>query len=119
MSEGRSGGHAESGSIGSSRGSTWREIRQKSHEDRERVREEKEFGLGEGSDQTLRTMSGTSGHGQRDGRDQELERLCRLVRDLELEARGWHLRRNRNNRERRDDSMGNRGEEGSSQSGPR
>ena len=28
-------------------------------------------------------MSGASEHGQRDGRDQELERLRRLVRDLE------------------------------------
>ena len=69
MSEGRSGGHAKSGSIGSSRGSTWLERRQKRHEDRERLRGEEEFGLGEGSDQTHRTMSGASGHGQRDDRD--------------------------------------------------
>lgn len=29
-------------------------------------------------------------HGNRDRRDQELERLHRLVKDLELEARGKH-----------------------------
>ena len=119
MSEGHSGGQAESGSIGSSRGSTWRERRQKKCEDRERVRGEEESSLGEGSDQTHRTMLRASGHGQRDGRDRELEWLRRLVMDLELEARGRCQGRNRSNRERRDDSMGNRGEEGSSQSGPR
>ena len=90
MFEGRSGGHIESGSVGSSLDSTWRERRQKRREDRERERREEESGLGEGSDQTHRTMSGASGHGQFDERDQELERLRRLVRDLELEARGWH-----------------------------
>ena len=41
-----------------------------------------------GLDQTYRTMLGASEHGQCDGRDQELEQLRRLVRDLELEARG-------------------------------
>ena len=50
MSQGCSGGHTESGSIGSSRGSTWLERRQKRREDREHLREEEEFGLGEGSD---------------------------------------------------------------------
>jgi len=88
MSEGRSGGHAKSGSIGSSRGSTWQERRQKRREDRERLRGEEESGLGEGSNQTHRTMLGASGHGQRDDRDRKLERLRRLVMDLELEARG-------------------------------
>ena len=76
--------------MGSSQDSTWRERRQKRREDRERERREEESGLGEGSDQTHRTMSGASGHGQFDERDQELERLRRLVRDLELEARSWH-----------------------------
>ena len=71
------------------------------------MRGEEEFGLGEGSDQTYRTMSSALGHRQRDGRDRELERLSRLVMDLELEARGRRQGRNRNNRERRDDSMGN------------
>ena len=75
--------------MGSSQDSTWRERRQKRRKDRERERREEESGLGEGSDQTHRTMSSASGHGQFDERDQELERLSRLVRDLELEARGW------------------------------
>jgi len=114
MSEGRSGGHAKSGSIGSSRGSTWRERRQKRHEVWERLRGEEESGLGEGSNQTHQTMSGSSRHEQRDDRDQELDRLRKLVMDLELEARGRRQGRNRNHRQRRDDSMGNQGEESSS-----
>ena len=97
MSERRSGGQAKSRSIGSSWGSTWRERRQKRREDRERVRGEEESGLGEGLDQTHRTMSGASEHGQCDGRDRELERLRKLVRDLELEVRGQRQGRNRNN----------------------
>ena len=118
MSEGRLGGRAQSGLIGSSRGSTWWERRQKGREDRERLRGEEESGLGKGSDQIHRMMSGISRHGQRDDRDRELERLRRLVMDLELEARGRHQERDRNHRQRRDDSMGNRGEESSSQSSP-
>ena len=97
MSQGCSGGHAESGSIGSSRGSTWLERRQKRHEDRERERREEESSLGEGSHQTHRIMSGASGHGQHDERHQELKQLRRLVRDLELETRGWCQRRDRDN----------------------
>ena len=88
MSEGRSGGHFESGPMGSSRESTWRERRLKRREDREREREEEQFGLREGSYQTHQTILGASGHGQFDERDQELERLRRLVRDLELEVKG-------------------------------
>ena len=88
MSEGRSGGRAQSGSVGSSRGSTWRERRQKGREDRKRLQGEEESGLGEGSDQTRRTMSSASGHGQYDDRDRELKQLRRLVMDLKLEARG-------------------------------
>ena len=88
MSEGCSGGRAQSGSVGSSRGSTWRERRQKGCEDREHLRGEEESSLGGGSDQTRRTVSSVSGHGQYDDRDQELERLRRLVMDLELEVRG-------------------------------
>ena len=61
MSEGCSGGRAQSSSVASSRGSTWRERRQKGHEDRERLRGEEGSGLGEGSDQTRRTVSGVSG----------------------------------------------------------
>ena len=54
----------------------------------EKARGEEESGLGEGLDQTCRTVSGVSGHRQYDDRDRELERLRRLVMDLELEARG-------------------------------
>ena len=93
MSEGCSRGHAESGSVGSFRESTWRERRHKRREDREREREEEQFGLEEGSYQTHRIISSALGHGQFNERDQELERMRRLVRDLELEARGRHYRR--------------------------
>ena len=62
--------------------------------------EEGQSGLGEGSFQTYRTMSGTSGcnrFNKRDEeleqRDKELERLHRLVRDLELQPRGRRQRR--------------------------
>ena len=112
MSEERSRGRASSNSIGSSRGSTLRERRQKRWEDREHPRGEERSGLGEGSDQTHRTVLGVSAHRQYDDRDRELERLRRLVMDLELEARGRRQERNRNFRQRR-----NWGEEGSSRSG--
>ena len=111
MSERHSGGRAESGFVGSSWGSTWRERRQKRHEDREHLRGEEESGLGEGSDQTRRLMSGVSGHRQYDDRDRELERLHRLVMDLELEARGRRQERDRHHRRRRNDSTGDRREE--------
>ena len=88
MFEERSGGRVPSSSIGSSRGSTWREKRQKWREDREHPRGEERPRLGEGSAQTYRTVSGISAHKQYDDRDRELERLRRLVMDLELEARG-------------------------------
>ena len=99
MSKRRSESHAKSGSIGSSRGSMWRERRHKRHEDNNREQEEKQSGLGEGSHQTHRTMSGALGHRQFDEKEEELKHLCRLVRDLELEAGGRHRRRNQNNRE--------------------
>ena len=117
MSERHSGGRAESGSVGSSRGSTWRERRQKRCKDRERLRGEEESGLGEGSDQTRRMVSGVSGHRQYDDKNRELEQLCRLVMDLELEARGRRQERDHHHRQRRNDSTGDRGEESSSQSG--
>ena len=63
---------------------------------------------GEGSYQTQRTVSSATGHRQREERDGELERLRKLVRDLELEARGRHRRRDRDDQERRVDSGGNR-----------
>ena len=59
----------------------------KRREDREREREEEQSSLREGSYQTRRMISGASGHGQFEKRDQEVEWLRRLVRDLELEAR--------------------------------
>ena len=96
MSEEHSGGRAPSSSIGSSRGSTWRERRQKRREDREHPRGEERSGLGEGSNQTHRTISGVSAHRQYDDRDRELEWLRRLVMDLELEVRGQRQERDRN-----------------------
>ena len=63
MSEGRSGVRAQSGFVGSSWGSTWRERRQKGREDRERLRGEEDSGLGEKSNQIRRMVSGVSGHG--------------------------------------------------------
>ena len=47
-----------------------------------------------------RVVSNASGHRQMDERDKELERLRRLVRDLELEARGRHRRRGQDNQAR-------------------
>ena len=62
--------------------------------------EEGQSGLGEGSFQTYWTMFGTSGRNRfnkRDEkleqRDEELEHLRRLVRDLELQPRGRRQRR--------------------------
>ena len=48
-----------------------------------------------------------------------MERLCRLVKDLELEARDRHQRRDQNNRERWDDNVGDRYGGESSQFGSR
>ena len=97
MFEEHFGGHAECKSAGSSRGSTWRERRQKRHEDQERELAKGQFGLGEGSYQTLRTVLGAIKHDQHDERDQEIEQLRRLVRDFELEGRNRHQRQNQYN----------------------
>ena len=86
--------YAESGSGGSSRGSSCQERRQKRHEDREYEQGEEQSDLGEGSFQIHRTVSGTSRHEHFDRRDEELERLRRLVRDLELKAKGRRQKRN-------------------------
>ena len=58
-------------------------------------------------------MSGASKHNysdrrdeERERRDEELKRLCRLVRELELEARGRHGRRDRKECEEGSTSMG-------------
>ena len=97
MSERHSRGHAKSGSTGSSRRSTWQERRQNRREDREREQAKEQFGLGEGSYQTLRMVSGATRYDQHEERDQEIERLRRLVRDFKLEERNRHQRRNRDN----------------------
>ena len=89
----------------------------KRREDREREREEEQSGLGEGLYQTFRTVSGTTGHGQFEERDREVERLRRLVRDLELDARNRPQRRDQDDRERRDDNVGDCNGGESSQSG--
>ena len=115
MSEEHSRGHVESGSAGSSRGSTWRERSQKRREDQEGELAEEQSGLVEGSYQTLRTVSGATEHGQHDERDQEIERLHKLVRNFELEGRNRCQQRNQYNRERRDDNFGDRNGEESSQ----
>ncbi|XP_023895031.2 uncharacterized protein LOC112006941 [Quercus suber] len=107
---------AESGSTGSSQGSSWLERRQKRLEDRNRTREEKWSGLSEGSFQTQRTTSVASGHRLRDDRDEELERLRRLVRDLELEAENMHHRRARDDQRGRPDAGENNQGAGSNQS---
>ena len=87
--------YAESGFRRSSRRSSWRERRQKRREDREYEQGEKQSSLGERSFQTHRTLSGASGHERFDRKDEKLECLHRLVRDLELEAKGKRRRRDR------------------------
>ena len=66
------------------------------------------FGTGEGSYQTQRTVSGATGYRQREERDEELERLHRLVKGLELEVTGRRRRRDRDDQEREVDNEGNR-----------
>ena len=85
------------------------------HEDREYEQEEGQSGLGEGLFQTYWTMSGALGRNNFNKRDKELERrdeemehLCRLVRDLELEARGRRRRRDHEEREEGLTSVGDR-----------
>ena len=116
MSKRHSGGHAESGSVRSSRGSSWRERKQKEREDREPDRQEEMSGTGGGSYQTQRTVSGATRYRQRVERDEELERLRRLVKDLELEVRGRRRRRNRDDQQREAGIRGNRYGEGSNHS---
>ena len=97
MSTKRSESFAENGLVGSFRGSTWQERRHKRRENRNREQEEERSSIGEGLYQTHWIMSGALGHGQFDEKDEELERLRKLVRDLELEAKGKHRRRDRDN----------------------
>ena len=98
----------ESGFEGSSRGSTWRERRHKRHEDRDCEWEEERSGLGEGSYQTNWMISSASRHGHFDKRDEEHECLHRLVRDLELEVRGRHWRREHDDQKEGSSSRGGR-----------
>ena len=53
MSERHLGSYTKSGSMGSSRGSTWRKQRHKKREDRNREQEEKRSSLEKGSYQTI------------------------------------------------------------------
>ena len=117
MSDRLSESYAKSGSVGFFWGSTWRERRHKRCEDRDHEQDEERSGLGEGSYQTHRTMLGASGYGQFDEREEELERLHKLVRDLELEARGRRPRGNRDNQEGGSVSRGDRYRTRSNQSG--
>ena len=103
-----SGGHSGR----SSQGSTWQERRQKQREDRE-YEEQRQSELRKGSFQTYRTMSSTLGPNRFDRRDkvlekrdEDLEHLHRLVRDLELEARGRHRRRDYEKRREGSASIG-------------
>ena len=123
MSKGQLRSYAKSGSGRSLRGSTWRERRQKRHEDREHE-EEGQSGLREGSFQTYWTMFGASGCNRFDRRDEELEQkdedlehLQSLVRDLELQARGRRQRREHEERRERSDSVENHHGTGCHQSG--
>ena len=116
MSEGWSGSYAESSYKRSSQGYTWQERRQKRCEDREHKQEEEQSGLGERSYQTHQTISGALGRGCFDERDEELECLHRLVRDLELEAKGRRRRRDREERAEGLTSVGGCYEERSHQS---
>ena len=118
MSEGYSRGHAESGSAESSRGSTWQERRQKIREDREREQAEEQSDLGERSYQTLRKVSGATRYDQHEKKDQEIDRLRRLVRDFELKERNRHQRRNQDDQERRDDNVVDHDNGESSQTDP-
>ena len=106
MSRRHSESYAESGSRGSLRGSSWRERRYKRDEDRRYEQEEDHSSPGEGSLYTYWSMSDASRHEHFDKRDEELERLDRLVRDLELEARCRCRRRDREERAERSASVG-------------
>ena len=101
-----SGSYVENGSKGSSRGSSWREMRHKRDEDQRYKQEEEHSGPREGSFQAYQSMLDASRHERFDRRDEELERLRRLVKDLELEARG---RRQKRNREEHTEGLGSVG----------
>ena len=86
--------YAASGSRGSSRVFNWREMRYKRNKDQWHEQDGEYSSPGEGSSQMYRSMSDVPEHEHRDRRDQDLEHLRRMVRDLELELRGRCRRRN-------------------------
>ena len=86
--------YANSGLGGSSRTSSWQEMRHKRNKDRRHERDGEHSGSREGSSQMYRSASEIPEQEHHDRKDQELERLHRLVRDLELEVWGRHRRRN-------------------------
>ena len=88
--------YANSRPGGSSRSPSWQEMRYKRNEDRRHEWDGEHFGLGEGSTQMYRSTSKIPEQEHCDGRDLELERLHRLVKDLELEVQGRRQRRNHN-----------------------
>lgn len=88
MSDHRLMRYAESGSEGSSRGSSWRERQYKRNEDQRHEWYEERSSSGEGSSQTYQLSFEVPTQEQHDRRDQELEHLHRMVRDLELEVWG-------------------------------
>ena len=94
MSNHHSASFANSGSRGLSRGLSWQEMRHKKGQDRWYERDGERSSLGEGSSQTYRLSSKVPKQEYHDRRDKELEHLCRLVRDLEVEV--WGRRRRRN-----------------------
>lgn len=77
---------------GSSKGSSWRERRQKRDQDYRYEEHGEQVDSGEGSSQLYRSTSYIPEHEQYDRRDQELECLHKQVRDLKLEVRGRHWR---------------------------
>ena len=70
-------------------------MRHKRDEDQRYKKEEEHSSPGEGLFQAYQSMLDASGHERFDRKDEELERLHRLVKDLKLEARGRCQRRNR------------------------
>ena len=95
MSDHHSASYANNGSGGLYRSSSWQERRHKRNEDRRHKQDGECSSSGEGSSQTYRSTSKVLEQEHHDKRDQALEHLYRLVRDLELEVCGRHRRMNR------------------------
>jgi len=89
MSDRHSGSYVESGSVGSSRGSTWRERRHKDMRIREReTRRGMVWPRRRVVGKHIDTCLVASGYGQFDEGDEELKRLRRLVRDFGVKGQG-------------------------------